>query len=153
MGWGNSLVTRRLVQSNEDWRFYVLVGLAAVAMGIQNATFRRAGHQKIRTTYITGMLTKATEGRVALAFWRGDRRAGRPVEQSEYGKIRGIVRLCGGIWVGYVIGATVGGYVESLWVLNALSLPLAGLVAVIVFDMMQPAQDERLRWHPSMIAD
>ena len=83
------------------WQFYAIAALPALAMGVQNAALRRVGAVKVRTTYITGMLTNAAEEAVTWLF--GLIAGG---EDAPAAFRRGL--LFAGIWVGYVTGAAAG---------------------------------------------
>ncbi len=63
--------------------FFTLVSLLAAAMGLQSATLRRAGGTRVRTTYISGMLTSMTEHAVHFALRQWHKRFSQAVVENE----------------------------------------------------------------------
>ena len=57
--------------------FVLMTSLAALAMGVQNASLRRVGAVTIFTTHITGTLTKLASDLAEYLFWFRDRTRGR----------------------------------------------------------------------------
>ncbi len=135
----------RALRPESPWIFYPLMALPVLAMGLQNATLRKVGGQIVRTTYITGMLTMMAEEGVAYLFWLWDRTRGRP-----WGRLCKALRaaprhpafnqvvLLAGIWIAFAVGAILGSYAERLWQLQYLALPLAGIVVVLIRDLLVP---------------
>ncbi|HZU82979.1 MAG TPA: YoaK family protein [Polyangiaceae bacterium] len=111
-----------------------LVTLAAVAMGIQSATLRRVGDVRVRTTYITGTLTRLVESAVQLAFLRRDRLRGRGGDPAEEAAVRRNVALLGSIPLCYAVGGGASAWLERAIGMRALALPIAAVVAAIVID-------------------
>jgi uncharacterized membrane protein YoaK (UPF0700 family) len=70
--WGGPLLRDGGIPEDVPWRFYALVALPTLAMGVQNATLRRVGGATVRTTYISGMLTNFAEQTVQYLFWLRD---------------------------------------------------------------------------------
>lgn len=115
--------------------FALLVGLAALAMGIQNASLTRMGSLTIHTTHVTGSLTRMAEEIVGLAFhmvdhWREHpfalrQCARRLVKQRSF---REAVHLAG-LWIGYVLGALAGSLGLHWLGLLTMVAPLLVLVA------------------------
>jgi uncharacterized membrane protein YoaK (UPF0700 family) len=99
--------------------FPVLVGLLALAMGVQNGFLRRVAGTSVHTTFVTGMLTAMAED--AVAAWRDgdDHRARRRL------------RLHGGIWAAYLAGGAAGAALALEWGFWAVTLPIAGLGVVL----------------------
>lgn len=124
--------------------FYVLAALAILSIGFQACALQRVAGQTTRTTYISGMLTKATQEAVNWLFWLHDgERRDRSSYLSEigYGSRReSLVRalLFGGIWCLYIAGAVLGSYTDSLWRLWSLACPLAVLAIAIIADLWRP---------------
>lgn len=57
---------------------YTLVGLASLAMGLQNATITRISGGVVRTTHMTGVFTDLGTETVQLLYWMWDRRRDVP---------------------------------------------------------------------------
>lgn len=142
--YGDSLIRGGRLQLQGGWRYYLLLALPPLAMGMQNVSVRRAGGRAIHTTYITGALTNAAESAVLYLFWLRDET--RHVRGGLAQALRASRRqpsfdhfiFHGAIWCAYVAGATVAGLAEQRLVLNALILPLAGLAIAICWNLLQP---------------
>lgn len=96
---------------------YALEALATLALGLQAAALTEIGGRTVRTTYVSGMLTRFAQEAVRRLRGRGDREVQ--------------LRLVGAIWLAYVSGATFGGWAIrdlSTW---ALAIPLAVLALAI----------------------
>lgn len=89
--------------------FWVLATIAVLALGLQTAALTKVGGETIRTTYVSGMLT-----RLGQALVRGRRDA--------------YVALVAAIWIAYVAGATAGSYALGAIGIWCLAFPLAALV-------------------------
>lgn len=101
--------------------FYVTAALAIGAMGVQASSFSQVGGRRVRTSYISGMLTNL--GREAVAAMLG--------EDDAPG--RGRIAMLAGIVVVYLAGASAGGYTDSLVRLWCLGLPIAALLGLAWF--------------------
>jgi len=103
----------------------------ASAMGVQNAMLRRIGHHRVRTTFITGMLTNTALGLVetvqALTARSNDTR-----------KKFADFLLYGSIWLCFACGGIVAAIVAVRYGTIALLLPLSGLAALIIYDLIRP---------------
>lgn len=103
----------------------------AGAMGIQNAMLRRVGHYKVRTTFVTGMLTNTAQGLVetvqALFVRSGDARE----KFSDFA-------FYGGIWLCFACGGIFAALIALGYGTWALLLPLSGLGALIAYDLIAP---------------
>ena len=125
---------------------YWLIALLSAAMGIQSATVRRVGEQRVATTYVTGTLTTLATDTASdlLDRWsarRGERtgstaaaEAAPNTDTAAGNRARGTA-LMTGLWAVYLFGALVGGFGEQRWALWAVTAPLAVLLAVIVSDL------------------
>ncbi len=117
-------------------RFFVLLWLLAMAMGVQNATLRRAHGVRVRTTYVSGMLTNMAEALTLYVMERCARVASRAQRrQHQYGA-RALIFAS--IFVSVLIGAICGGLGEAHWGPTTLLAPLAGLSALIAQDFLAP---------------
>jgi uncharacterized membrane protein YoaK (UPF0700 family) len=99
--------------------FVVLIGMLALAMGLQSGFLRRVAGTSVHTTFVTGMLTSMAED--AVAAWR----------DRDDVEARRRVRLHGGIWVGYLVGGICGAALALAWGYWALVLPIAALGIVL----------------------
>ncbi len=103
--------------------FAVLAGLAALAMGCQNAIMPKIGGRRVRT-YITGTMTELGEALVAAARDRGERAASLARAADLFA-----------VWLTYLVGAVVSGAVGTRWGVGAALVPLAGIAVVVAIDL------------------
>ncbi len=146
---GGSALRDGALPEEPAWRFYLLVALPTLAMGVQNASLRRVGGVTVRTTYISGMLTNFAEQTVQYLFWLRDHWAehrGRPaallrlsLEQPPFGHLS----LQLSIWLAFVLGAILGVAATLRWGLLSLAVPIACLGIVAVCDMLRPIHPPR----------
>jgi uncharacterized membrane protein YoaK (UPF0700 family) len=121
--------------------FFVLVALAVGAMAIQTAALRRVAGRTVRTTYVTGMLTRLAEGVVNYGFLRLDVRQGRiptAAGRERLRSARGRIALLAAIWAAYAGGGVFGAVLDEWWRLGALGVPVVVLVVVILVDVTRP---------------
>ncbi len=113
--------------SPEQW----LVIWPASAMGVQNAMLRRVGHHRVRTTFITGMLTNTAQGLLetvqALAARSG-----------EFKQKFADFAFYGGIWLCFACGGILAAVIFVRHGALALLLPLSGLAVLIAYDLVSP---------------
>lgn len=108
-----------------------MVALPAAAMGVQNAMLRRVGHHKVRTTYITGMITNTAQGLVDAVTSL----------LSRDGKARehfGDFAFYGAIWLSFAGGGITGAVLDERFGSVALLLPIGALAALIAYDVVSP---------------
>ncbi|HVM50036.1 MAG TPA: YoaK family protein [Candidatus Acidoferrum sp.] len=114
--------------------YFCRVWLLAVAMGVQAATLRRAGRLRVRTTFISGMLTNMTANAVLWVMQRRGSRRALPARKAFGGQ----AALFGSIFVAFLAGGVCGGFGEVRWGSIALLVPAAGLAALIAMDWVRP---------------
>lgn len=104
----------------------------AAAMGVQNAMLRRVGDHKVRTTFVTGMLTNTAQGLVETATALFSRSGGDAREKfADF-------TFYGGIWLCFACGGILAALIaigHGRW---ALLLPLSGLAVLIAYDLVAP---------------
>jgi uncharacterized membrane protein YoaK (UPF0700 family) len=127
---------------------YWLIALLSAAMGIQSATVRRVGEQRVATTYVTGTLTTlatdtATElfdrwsaRRTARAALRGAAGARRePPALAQSTQTSRANALMAALWAVYLLGALVGGFAEKHWSMWTVAAPIMVLLGVMASDV------------------
>lgn len=126
--------------------FYLLAALPALAMGVQNSALRRVGDTRVRTTYITGMLTNFAEEAVEYGYWLFDHSRRRPgvllalsPRQQSFNHMFFFI----GIWTVYTAGGVAGALAELRWGLYPLVAPAAALSCVAVRDLVRPIAPPR----------
>lgn len=147
--WGGALLHDGVIPPEPAWRFYLLIAVVTLAMGVQNATLRRVGSVTVRTTYISGMLTNFAEQSVQYLFWLRDH------WRAHRGHLAVLLRLSrqqssfrhlclqGSIWVVFALGAILGVAATLRWGLVSLLLPVACLVAIAFCDLIDPIYPPR----------
>ena len=127
---------------------YPLGGIAAFAMGLQNATITKISGAVVRTTHLTGVTTDLGIESVQYLFWcadliRGRRwsRAGRVLRISNRHPSFQRVLLLASIIGSFLFGAIVG--TAMFYRAGGLSLaaPVVFLVAILVMDWFKPISD------------
>jgi uncharacterized membrane protein YoaK (UPF0700 family) len=120
--------TRAPIPQQPDARFYLLVALPALAMGVQNAMLTRAGALSIRTTHVTGTLSRMADEIAAWIVGLHDLvRHGRERKRAR----KALVLFA--LWVCYLGGAVAGVALLARWSEWALAAP-ATLLAVLCAD-------------------
>ena len=123
----------------------LLIALAALAMGLQNATITQIAGAVVRTTHVTGVLTDLGLESVQLAYWFRDRTRGRLRQ-----RIRRALRisprhpslqrllLLSSIWGSFLIGAVLGVLGLRYFGVTCLAGPIAFLAALVTLDLIRP---------------
>jgi uncharacterized membrane protein YoaK (UPF0700 family)/carbohydrate-selective porin OprB len=78
----------------------LFVGCMSLALGLQNGAFSQAGGISVHTTYLTGMITSLLKTKTETHSSQMTARDKLASDQK--------VSLLGGIWLAFVLGATVG---------------------------------------------
>jgi uncharacterized membrane protein YoaK (UPF0700 family) len=143
VGFGSTHFSHHAITITKGWRFYGLVALLVVAMGLQNAGLRRVRGHTVHTTFVTGMLTDLAHESVASVVWWWDGRASRRSGAGGDGPAgrspsNGRVAMLAGIWTAYVLGAAAGGFGLGRVGLTLLWVPIAVLAVVVVLDLRTP---------------
>jgi uncharacterized membrane protein YoaK (UPF0700 family)/anti-anti-sigma regulatory factor len=129
---------------------YLTAGLAAMAMGIQNATITKISGAVIRTTHLTGVTTDLGLEGVAYLLWLWDRlrgrrwaRTGRVLRVSQRHPSLQRVALLASIFGSFLLGALIGTLCFLKWHAPAMVLPIAFLGWIVVVDWHKPIADVR----------
>ena len=94
--------------------YYLLVILAVCAMGLQAAALTRVGEERVRTTYISGLLTNITQAVVARDMARA--------------------RLLAAVFACFLVGGLAGSFGQHVAKAWALGVPIALLVACVAIS-------------------
>src|SRR6202048_4550566 len=109
-------------------RFGLFVSCMSLALGLQNGVFSQARGISVHTTYLTGMIT-------SLLKTETQRHSSETTERDEPVSDQK-VKLLGGIWLAFVVGATVGATMVfrlgPLGVVGAAILLLAMVIGLCV---------------------
>jgi uncharacterized membrane protein YoaK (UPF0700 family) len=134
-------------------KFFVMVALLCVAMGIQNASIRKIGGINVYTTFVTGSLVKFAEGFSQYLFWLRDRtshrfrrRIGIALRLSPRQPSFQKASLTGALWMSYFIGATIGAVAYHAWAQRSLIVPLALLLLIAAFGALRPIIQSTEDW-------
>jgi uncharacterized membrane protein YoaK (UPF0700 family) len=132
-------------------RLFLISGIAALAMGVQNATITRISSGVVRTTHVTGVVTDLGL-ELARAAWlvrdRGRSLAGRggegapePRPHSSTAADAGLawrIVLLVSILGSFALGAGLGALAFGVWPTASMVPPLAFLLFVIGMDAVVP---------------
>ena len=134
---------------NDD-AWWAVVGLAAAAMGIQNATIARVSGSVIRTTHMTGVVTDIGLESVQLIYrWRARLRSTGAMRASRLFRIArrepSILRilLLLSIFGSFVVGAAAGAAAFHWNPAYALYAPILFLLWIVWVDLRTPIADVR----------
>ena len=101
-----------------------LASLLSAAMGVQAATLRRVGRERVTTTFVSGMLIDTVEEGVAWAFEAKGTKARR--------ERRTHALLFAAIYFSFLAGAVMGSASETRWGERALFAPMVALIIVAI---------------------
>jgi uncharacterized membrane protein YoaK (UPF0700 family) len=118
--------------------------LAALAMGIQNATITQIAGE-VRTTHVTGVVTDLGLEGVQFIYWFRDKTRGRFLTRlrrtfslsPRHPSVQRLFLLAS-IWFSFVAGSTLGAIGYHFVGTNSLLAPLAFLVFMIILDFARP---------------
>jgi len=129
---------------------FVLSGLAAFAMGLQNATITRISGAVIRTTHLTGVVTDLGLESVQLWLWYRDKLRGR--RWARMGRVWRVsqrhptflrILLLASIYGSFLFGVLAGAWGYLRWPDYALGVPVAFLLWIVFADYRKPIADVR----------
>lgn len=139
--WGAPLIDARQLGTTTapHPQLFLLIALAALAMGIQNTSLRMAGVVQAFTTHVTGALTRFSEQLVNYGFGL----AGRPVPNHPTPSL-GQMLFPGGIWLAYLAGGGAASVLGMRWRAGpVLIIPIAVLLAIALIDLARPFAEPR----------
>jgi uncharacterized membrane protein YoaK (UPF0700 family) len=129
---------------------YEGAGLAALAMGLQNATITKISGAVVRTTHVTGVFTDFGLEGVQYLFWWGDNlsklrrnRAGRLLRISMRHPSALRLLLLVSIAGSFMLGIVLGTIAYSHWPRLALLGPISFLLWIVLVDWRTPITDIR----------
>ncbi len=117
----------------DRWGFWLLVGLATLAMGMQNSVGPRAGGRQVRT-FITGTMTEFAESVVDALSVRE-----RPLRRVALRRA-GVLLA---VWGSYAVGGVVSGFAGTRWGAVATLFPIAVLIIAIGQDLALERAEHR----------
>jgi uncharacterized membrane protein YoaK (UPF0700 family) len=126
-------------------KFFVMVALLAIPMGMQNVAIRTVGGLNVYTTFVTGSLVKFAESLSQYLFWLRDRTHGR--FRSRILKVLRVTprqvtaqraALTSGLWAIYLTGAVCGGFALQQWRLLAMLAPFTLLASIALYGVFRP---------------
>jgi uncharacterized membrane protein YoaK (UPF0700 family) len=127
------------------FKFFAMVALLAVAMGLQNVVIRKVGGLNVYTTFVTGSLVKFAESLSEYLFWFHDRTRGRlrsrllkVIKMSPRSIPLRRAALTLGLWLAYLIGAVCGGVAIQRWALLGMLAPFGVLTAIALYGAFRP---------------
>jgi uncharacterized membrane protein YoaK (UPF0700 family) len=129
-----------------QFTLYWMTGIAAAAMGLQNATITKVSGAVVRTTHLTGVSTDFGLEGAQLLMWFiqktrtqvGMQRAGRVVRVSQRHPSAQRLAVLAGIFWSFLFGVVVGALVDryALWV--AMGPPIGFLTFIVIHEYLLP---------------
>ena len=122
-----------------------IVTLAAVAMGLQNATITKISGSVVRTTHVTGVLTDMGLESVQLFLWWRQKTRSRKL--ARYGRVLRVsqrhpeflrVLLLASIFGSFLFGATAGTFLYYRFPGQAMLAPILFLGWIVLMDWYKP---------------
>jgi uncharacterized membrane protein YoaK (UPF0700 family)/anti-anti-sigma regulatory factor len=129
---------------------YLTTGLAAAAMGLQNATITKISGAVVRTTHVTGVITDLGLESVQLFLWYRDKIA--TAKANRHARILKLSRrhpsalrvlLLLSILGSFLFGAALGTLAQVKFGSWSLLAPVAFLMWIVLMDYMKPVADVR----------
>ena len=130
-------------------KFFVMVALLTIAMGLQNVSIRRVGGLNVYTTFVTGSLVKFAESDSEYLFWLRDRTHRR--FRSRICKVLRVsprqpplqhAALTITLWIVYLTGGVCGDFATDRWELRGMIAPLIMLAAITAYGVFRPLLEE-----------
>jgi len=135
----------------DQWTtLYITSGLAAVAMGLQNATITKISGAVVRTTHVTGVITDLGLEGVQLFLWWRDKMAS--AKAGRYTRLLKVSRrhptalrvlLLASILGSFMVGAVLGTIALVKFGPCALIAPILFLLWIVLVDFFKPIADVR----------
>ncbi|MDZ4831770.1 MAG: YoaK family protein [Phycisphaerae bacterium] len=124
---------------------YWLIGIASLAMGLQNATITRISSGVVRTTHVTGVLTDLGLEAAQFAFWMFDRSHNSPpLPQRAFLRSLNVhptarrLALLASILGSFCLGALLGTLAHEYFTRWAMFPPVLFLAWIIYRDVRTP---------------
>jgi uncharacterized membrane protein YoaK (UPF0700 family) len=130
-----SMVTRHDTVPGHSVSFYVCAVSAVCAMGAQTAAVSKWGGRTIRTTYISGMLTRL--GQQLARLPQIHRRGGSSKDREAH---PGMAAVYFALFLGFLGGGVLGTWTVSRISLWSLALPLGAVATAAVVDWWRPTR-------------
>ncbi len=142
------LIHHTSLSPEETFTRYWMTGVAAFAMGLQNATITRISGDVVRTTHLTGVLTDLGLESIQLALWYFDKlrrrrpgRLGRVLRISRRHPSVLRVALLASIFGSFLFGVIVGMLVYQRIPSYSLAAPIGFLFFILYQDRRHPIAD------------
>ncbi len=126
-------------------KFFLMVAMLAIPMGIQNVVIRKVGGMNVYTTFVTGSLVKFAESLSEFLFWFRDRTRRRSRRRiihvlriSPRTRPARRAALTLGLWAVYLAGAICAGFSMDRFALLAMLAPFALLSAIALYGAFRP---------------
>ena len=130
-------------QNHRTADFAILAVLLAFCMGLQNGALGRVGALKDVHTYVTGTLLAAADSFTRYLFWLQSRLRyfkwpviRRAFVYSPHHRAFRKAAFASGLWIFYIVGATVAAILHARHVAEILLIPIAILLLMTVFHAL-----------------
>ncbi|MGH7985153.1 MAG: YoaK family protein [Candidatus Binataceae bacterium] len=129
-------------------KFFLMVALLTVAMGMQNVAVRKVGGLNAYTTFVTGSLVKFAESFSAYLFWLRERVLRRKSRRRLRRVLAASLRqpslrragLTFSLWLVYLAGGVAGAVLTDRINLLSLTLPMGVLALVTIYGSLRPLE-------------
>jgi len=126
-------------------KFFLMVALLTIAMGLQNVSIRKVGGLNVYTTFVTGSLVKFAESMSEYLFWLRDRthlrfrrRICKVLRVSPRQPPLQHAALTITLWIVYLTGGVAGDFATVRWALRGMIAPLIVLAAITAYGVFRP---------------
>jgi uncharacterized membrane protein YoaK (UPF0700 family) len=126
-------------------KFFAMVALLTISMGLQNVSIRKVGGMNVYTTFVTGSLVKFAESVSEFLFWVRDRthhrfrrRIGKVLRVSPRQISLQRAALTFALYIIYLGGAVCGALATDRWALRGLFAPLVILGLITAYGAFRP---------------
>lgn len=109
---------------------FITTALLCFGMGSQNALVTRMSGAVVRNTHLTGIVTDLGIETVELVSWLRGREVWRLTTHPDLARLR----LHLAIFFSFLAGAVIGPFLYLRWGYASMIFPIAGLLALAVFD-------------------
>ena len=115
---------------------YILIGFGAFAMGLQNATSTHFGTFDIRTTHVTGTISKFADHFAKYIKFRFSAVGVNAAMQRTQEAQKAVVYIS--MWFFYLAGGIAGLLLLGPWKFEAFYVPIAVLAVIALLDACRP---------------
>lgn len=144
-GYGSTVTVAGRLPPSSTGAYYGLAAIAVGAIGLQTSALQRISGYTVRTTFVSGMLTRLADEIVSYLLDHRAGSGGSPPSylRDELGLAPGHrspwrIALTAAIWTMYLAGAVGGSFLQYRWQLRCVAVPVAVIAIVLALDLARP---------------